>query len=216
MEREACGAHPENINQMKPGNYYTQELYLQGDDLFTRKPSLIVLSNGQDTPAGNGVLLNGQDTPAGSGVLPNGPDTSVGKASTESATSATTPVGTVSGKPRSLAALKGRLEAQGYHCNIKVLAQFLCGLNTNQIIILHGAPGMGKTSFVKQLAKALGAECRIIPVRPNWIDNQDLTGYFNPVGHRYYATPFLDALCEARNHSEKASHSIRSGSWKTP
>ena len=36
--------------------------------------------------------------------------------------------------------LKNKLEDQGYHCNIKVLAQFLLGLNTNQLIILHGAP----------------------------------------------------------------------------
>ncbi len=103
----------------------------------------------------------------------------------------------------SLYTLKDKLEAQGYHCNIKVLAQFLLGLYTNQIIILHGAPGMGKTSFVSNIAKALGFEYKIIPVRPNWIDNQDLTGYFNPVEHRYYSTTFLDALCEAKENLEK-------------
>lgn len=43
----------------------------------------------------------------------------------------------------------------------------------------------------------------MIPVRPNWIDNQDLTGYFNPVEHRYYSTPFLDALCEAKENPDK-------------
>ena len=99
--------------------------------------------------------------------------------------------------------LKNKLEDQGYHCNIKVLAQFLLGLNTNQLIILHGAPGMGKTSFVSNIARALGFAYKIIPVRLNWIDNQDLTGYFNPVERRYYSTPFLDALCEAKENPQK-------------
>lgn len=99
--------------------------------------------------------------------------------------------------------LKEQLESQGYHCDIKILAQFLLALDTNQMIILHGAPGMGKTSLVSHLAKALGYEYKIIPVRPNWMDNQDLTGYFNPVEHRYYSTPFLDALCQAKENPEK-------------
>lgn len=99
--------------------------------------------------------------------------------------------------------LENKLKSQGYHVNTKVLAQFLCAMNTGQIIILHGAPGMGKTSFVRNIATALGQECKIIPVRPNWIDNQDLTGYFNPVEHRYYSTPFLDALCEAKENPDK-------------
>lgn len=100
-------------------------------------------------------------------------------------------------------AIRNKMEKQRYHVNTKVLAQFLCAMNTGHIIILHGAPGMGKTSFVRNIATALGEECRMIPVRPNWIDNQDLTGYFNPVEHRYYSTPFLDALCEAKENPDK-------------
>lgn len=100
----------------------------------------------------------------------------------------------------SIYTLKDELENQGYHCNIKVLAQFLLGLDTHQILILHGACGMGKTSFVSHIAKTMGFEYKIIPVRPNWMDGQDLFGYYNPVDHRYYSTPFLDALCEAKEN----------------
>lgn len=187
-----------NVNQMKVGRYYTQELYRKGDDLFTRRPSLAIMKNilpseEEDEPSGNAVLSNGEGEAFKKADVPNGQDVPPVK----------TPAVTVSKKPRNLASVKERLKAQGYHCNMKVLAQFLCGMNTNQIIILHGAPGMGKTSFVKQIARVLDAECKIIPVRPNWIDNQDLTGYFNPVEHRYYATPFLDALCEAKENPEK-------------
>lgn len=96
-----------------------------------------------------------------------------------------------------------KMEGNGYNCNEKVLAQFLCAMNTNQLIILHGAPGMGKTSFVTNIAKALEAECRVIPVRPNWVDNQELMGFFNPVEHRYYSTPFMDVLCEAKENPKK-------------
>lgn len=102
----------------------------------------------------------------------------------------------------SIYTLKDELEKQGYHCNIKVLAQFLLGLDTRQILILHGACGVGKTSFVSNIAKAMGFEYKIIPVRPNWMDGQDLFGYYNPVDHRYYSTPFLDALCVAKENPE--------------
>lgn len=100
----------------------------------------------------------------------------------------------------SIYTLKDELENQGYYCNIKVLAQFLLALDTHQILILHGACGMGKTSFVSHIAKTMGFEYKIIPVRPNWMDGQDLFGYYNPVDHRYYSTPFLDALCEAKEN----------------
>ena len=95
--------------------------------------------------------------------------------------------------------IRNKMEKQGYQVNQKVLVQFLCAMDTNQIIILHGAPGMGKTSFVMSIAKALHAECKMIPVRPNWIDNQDLTGYFNPVEHRYCSTPFLMHYVKRKN-----------------
>ncbi len=70
----------------------------------------------------------------------------------------------------SIYTLKDELENQGYYCNSKVLAQFLLGLDTHQTLILHGACGMGKTSFVSHIAKTMGFEYKIIPVRPNWMD----------------------------------------------
>lgn len=161
-------------NRLEEKKSYMQELFFNGSSLFTRNPQL---------------CEEGTDINTSSDL----------EEKVEIADEAENAEKT----DENIVSLKNKLEDQGYHCNIKVLAQFLLGLNTNQLIILHGAPGMGKTSFVSNIARALGFEYKIIPVRPNWIDNQDLTGYFNPVERRYYSTPFLDALCEAKENPEK-------------
>ncbi|MBR1568326.1 MAG: AAA family ATPase [Lachnospiraceae bacterium] len=85
----------------------------------------------------------------------------------------------------------------------RILAGFLMALGTNQLIILHGKPGSGKSSFTEAAAKLMNAEYRRISVRPNWIDNQDLMGFYNPVEMMYYPTEFLDVLMEAGNHPSK-------------
>ncbi len=160
--------------RMQKGQYYMQSLFYNGRDIFTRNPRLYAETAKKDDKT---FKIPELTDPAEHEEIASNPET--------------------------IYSLKDKLEAQGYHCNIKVLAQFLIGLHTNQIIILHGAPGMGKTSFVSHIARALGFEYKIIPVRPNWMDNQDLTGYFNPVEHRYYSTAFLDALCEAKENPKK-------------
>ncbi len=167
--------------RMKEGQYYTQSLFCNGREVFARNSRLYEEPSGDGDMAGE-IPQMAKEAAAVKDTIKSdeGPSDAV-----------------------TIYSLKDKLEAQGYHCNIKVLAQFLLGLHTGQIIILHGAPGMGKTSFVPHIAKALGFEYKIIPVRPNWIDNQDLTGYFNPVERRYYSTPFLDALCIAKENPKK-------------
>ena len=176
-------------NRMKSGQYYLQSLFYNGREVFTRNPGLYEVSSKIDDGIDEIPRMNEENTDK---FTESSAKKDVITKVEESASDFVT-----------IYSLKDKLEAEDYHCNIKVLAQFLIGLHTNQIIILHGAPGMGKTSFVTHIARALGFEYRIIPVRPNWIDNQDLTGYFNPVEHRYYSTAFLDALCEAKENPEK-------------
>ena len=53
---------------------------------------------------------------------------------------------------------------------------------------------------MKETAKILSGDeqkAKIIPVRPAWIDTQDLLGYFDPINNTYRSTPFLDALIQA-------------------
>ncbi|WP_313885175.1 AAA family ATPase [Clostridium sp. DJ247] len=45
--------------------------------------------------------------------------------------------------------------------------------------MLSGISGTGKSKIVQLFAEALGAECKIIPVKPDWSDATDLFGYRN-------------------------------------
>lgn len=89
---------------------------------------------------------------------------------------------------------------------IDTLTQFYAGLKTDQLVVLAGSPGTGKTSLVEGFAKAVGAEFRAIPVQPNWVDKSDLLGFYNPIEKTYVSTPFLDAILEAKR--EKNKHKI--------
>ena len=75
-------------------------------------------------------------------------------------------------------------------------------VQTNDLIILAGESGSGKTNLVKSFAKAIGGKSFIIPVKPNWTSAEDLLGYYNPLEKKYLSTPFLEALLEAKNNPE--------------
>jgi len=78
-----------------------------------------------------------------------------------------------------------------------VLGNFLALLRTNDLIVLAGDSGSGKTNLVNSVAQAIGGKAVIIPVKPNWTSSEDLLGYYNPLEKKYISTPFLDALIDA-------------------
>ncbi len=81
-----------------------------------------------------------------------------------------------------------------------VLEDFLALISTNDLIILAGDSGSGKTNLVKSFAKAIGGKSIIVPVKPNWTSAEDLLGYYNPLENKYLSTKFLDALLEAQQN----------------
>lgn len=80
-----------------------------------------------------------------------------------------------------------------------IIREFLGAMFTNQIIILSGPPGTGKSSLPQAVARCTGAQCRMVSVQPSWTDNQDLLGFYDPTRERFAATPFLDILAEAKS-----------------
>lgn len=83
-----------------------------------------------------------------------------------------------------------------------IIENFLTLIRTNDLIILAGDSGSGKTNLVQSFAKAIGGVSKIIPVKPNWTSSEDLLGYYNPLEKKYLATPFLEALIEAIQNPE--------------
>ena len=93
-----------------------------------------------------------------------------------------------------------------------ILQSALMALFTNQLIVLTGKPGTGKSTFAGDLATALGARFTRIEVQSNWSDSESLLGYYDPTNKRYSETPFLRALLEARDEVNEKLASGDSGS----
>jgi energy-coupling factor transporter ATP-binding protein EcfA2 len=83
-----------------------------------------------------------------------------------------------------------------------IIENFLTLIRTNDLVVLAGDSGSGKTNLVQSFAKAIGGVSKIIPVKPNWTSSEDLLGYYNPLEKKYLATPFLEALIEAKNNPD--------------
>ncbi|OAT84203.1 hypothetical protein A6P54_02595 [Bacillus sp. MKU004] len=102
-----------------------------------------------------------------------------------------------------LKGIQTQLSVRGFHYEEKTLRQILLALMTNQMIILSGPSGTGKTTIVKQLASIVNANYEIIPVQPSWTDKQDLLGFYNPIRKLYVPSPFLDCLIEAKENKDQ-------------
>ena len=55
---------------------------------------------------------------------------------------------------------------------------YLC-LKTKPFVILSGISGTGKSKIVQLFAEAMGANFKMVPVKPEWSDSTDLLGYRN-------------------------------------
>lgn len=83
-----------------------------------------------------------------------------------------------------------------------IIENYLTLIRSNDLIVLAGDSGSGKTNLVNSFAKAIGGVSKIIPVKPNWTSSEDLLGYYNPLEKKYLATPFLEALIEATQNPD--------------
>lgn len=91
---------------------------------------------------------------------------------------------------------------QGLRFSKETIKTFFALVKSHDFVVLAGQSGTGKTSLVKEFAKAVNGKAFVIPVKPNWSCKEDLLGYYNPIQSQYISTEFLDALIEAENHPD--------------
>ena len=75
--------------------------------------------------------------------------------------------------------IRDYIEARGFTYKDKLIENFFLSLKSKPFVILAGTSGTGKTRLVKLFAEAIGAEYKLIPVRPDWSDGSDLFGHYD-------------------------------------
>ncbi len=109
----------------------------------------------------------------------------------------------LSGDSKQLAGyVQAYLWRKGMRYSRAQLLDFITLLRTHDLIVLAGDSGSGKTSLIKSVAAAIGGQCTIVPVKPNWTGSEDLLGYYNPIEGRYQPSQFLLALLKAARDPE--------------
>lgn len=99
----------------------------------------------------------------------------------------------------------------GLRLSDRVLRRYHLALKTRGFVILAGVSGTGKTWLAQAYADAVGADCQVVPVAPNWTTNEDLLGYRNPLDGIYQDTAFSRFLRKASlAHQQAVASSSRS------
>jgi len=104
-------------------------------------------------------------------------------------------------------------ETKKFHFSKEIITRFLISLQTKPFIILSGISGTGKTKMAQIFADYICQDetkdqrdkrITFVPVRPDWMDNKGLLGYYNLLDEKYYLTPFLECLLNAKKEPEKS------------
>jgi 5-methylcytosine-specific restriction endonuclease McrBC GTP-binding regulatory subunit McrB len=98
--------------------------------------------------------------------------------------------------------IKAYIAGKGFTYEDGMIENFWLCLKSKPFVILAGISGTGKTRLVKLFADAIGAEYRLVPVRPDWSDSSDLLGHNNPDGE-FVPGRVLKIILEAMNEPEK-------------
>ena len=94
----------------------------------------------------------------------------------------------------------------------EIITRYFLSLMTKPFVILTGISGTGKTKIAQIFADYVCQDdppedrerrMAFISVRPDWMDNKGLLGYYNLLDEKYHATPLLKLLLEAGKHPSK-------------
>ena len=73
--------------------------------------------------------------------------------------------------------IKTYIASKGFSYEDGLIENFYLSLKSKPFVILAGTSGTGKTRLVKLFAEAIGAEYKMVSVRPDWSDGSDLFGH---------------------------------------
>jgi len=103
-------------------------------------------------------------------------------------------------------------EDKGLFFTKEIITRYYLSLKTKPFVILTGISGTGKTKIAQLFADYIcqdetpeecGKRIAFIPVKPDWMDNKGLLGYYNLLDEKYHVTPVLRLLLEAGQHPDK-------------
>lgn len=103
--------------------------------------------------------------------------------------------------------------SKGFNFPEEVITRYVLSLATKPFVMLSGISGTGKTKiaqlFADYICQDLDKEERdkrvaFVSVRPDWMDNRGLLGYYNPLNEHYHATAVLRLLLNAKDDPDRA------------
>lgn len=98
--------------------------------------------------------------------------------------------------------IKTYISSKGFTYEDGMIENFWLCLKSKPFVILAGTSGTGKTRLVRLFAEAIGAEYRLVPVRPDWSDSSDLLGHYNLNGD-FVPGRVLKIILEAQKDPKK-------------
>ena len=114
--------------------------------------------------------------------------------------------------PPSSANLFDYFDSKRFFFPKEILTRYFLSLKTKPFVILTGISGTGKTKiaqiFADYMCQDLSLEEKekriaFVPVRPDWMDNKGLIGYYNLLDEKYHANPVLRLVIEAGKNENK-------------
>ena len=101
---------------------------------------------------------------------------------------------------------------KGFFFSKEVISRYYLSLKTKPFVILTGISGTGKTKIAQLFADYICQEddrdekknrIAFISVRPDWMDNKGILGFYNILDEKYHTTKLLDLLLHAEKHPKK-------------
>ena len=99
-------------------------------------------------------------------------------------------------------AIKTYIAAKGFNYEGDLIENFYLSLKSKPFVILAGTSGTGKTRLVKLFAEAIGAEMKLVPVRPDWSDSSDLFGHTD-LSNNFHPGAIIDFIKKAEWNKDK-------------